>query len=157
MGIVAYQYTCKECGGHNLVVTHTWTIQAGANSERWQEWGPLQADHHWRYEFRELIEDDIENEVQRGDFGDFEEDDFASEPEEYEIYETGDRRREDEYSVNCETCDREVEFGWSVPDRQGLIWPVEETDFSPAASWPDPKYMDLWQERQWVRTGAIGR
>lgn len=65
------KFTCKECGGHTLIV---WNVLAGVNSERWQEWGPLKNNHHWRYEFRGKIEDDVENEVQRGDF---EEDDSA--------------------------------------------------------------------------------
>jgi hypothetical protein len=147
-----FKFTCKECGGHNLVVTHVWEILAGANSERWQEWGPLKNDHHWLFEFREVIEDDVENEVQRGDFGEFEEDDSATEPEEYEIYEPETSRESDNFFVNCGNCDREVEFGWSEPDRRGLIWPVEFSDFIPSECWPDPKYTDLWRERQWLRT-----
>ena len=34
------QFTCKTCGGHELIVTHIWNILAGNNSQRWQEWGP---------------------------------------------------------------------------------------------------------------------
>jgi hypothetical protein len=149
------KFTCKECGGHNLVVTHAWNLLAGANSERWQEWGPLKCDHHWHFEFQEKIEDDWENEVQRGDFGDFEEDDSASEPEEYEIYGTENDRASDEYFVNCEGCDREIEFGWSMPDRRGLLWPVEFSDFIPLESWPDPKYADSWRQKDWLRTAII--
>jgi hypothetical protein len=147
------KFTCTECGGHNLVVTHTWNIMAGANSERWQEWGPLKDDHHWHYEFRENIEDDIENEVERGDFGDYEEDDASTEPEEYEIYETETSRESDEFFVNCENCDRAIEFGWSQPDRRGLIFPAEFSDFVPTESWPDPKYTDAWEQKKWLRTG----
>lgn len=149
------KFSCKECGGHNLIVTHNWNIHAGANAESWQEWGPLKDDHYWQYEFREKAEDDEENEVQRGDFGDFEEDDSTSEPKEYEVYGTETDREEDEYFVNCESCDREVEFGWSKPDRRGLIWPVEFSDFLPAESWPDPKYTDAWQQRKWLHLGNI--
>ena len=149
------KFTCKECGSHNLVVTHMWNILAGANSESWQEWGPLMGDHHWHFECREIIEDDQENELQRGDFGDFEEDDSASEPEEYEIYGTQNDREQDEFYVNCESCDREIEFGWSKPDRRGLIWPVEFSDFVPLTSWPDTKYLEAWQQRNWLQTGNI--
>jgi hypothetical protein len=150
-----FKFTCKECGGHNLIVTHVWEILAGANSERWQEWGPLKDDHHWQYEFREKIEDDIENEVQRGDFGDFEEDDSATEPEEYEIYEPENNRDSDEFFVNCESCDREIEFGWSKPERHGLILPAEFSDFVPTDTWPDPRYTELWQQRGWLHMGNI--
>jgi len=145
-------FTCKECGGHNLIVTHVWTILAGANSERWQEWGPLKDNHHWHYEFKEKIEENDDDEVQRGDFGEFEEDESSSEPEKYEIYETETSRESDDFYVNCENCDREVEFGWSQPDRHGLILPVEFSDFIPSESWPDPKYVDIWQQKGWLRT-----
>ncbi len=65
----AFKFTCKDCGGHKLIVTHRWTIQAGPDSEDWQEWGPLNDDHHWHYEFKEKVEQNTEDEVQRGDFG----------------------------------------------------------------------------------------
>jgi hypothetical protein len=29
-----WKFTCKTCGGHKLIVTHVWSILAGANSER---------------------------------------------------------------------------------------------------------------------------
>jgi len=145
-------FTCKECGGHNLIITHVWSILAGANSERWQEWGPLKENHHWQYEFKEKIEENDDDEVQRGDFGEFEEDESSSEPEKYEIYETETSRESDDFYVNCENCDREVEFGWSQPDRHGLILPVEFSDFIPSESWPDPKYVDNWQQKGWLRT-----
>lgn len=145
------KFTCKKCGGHSLTVTHVWSILAGEESERWREWGPLKDSHHWQYEFKEKIEEEPDAEVQRGDFGEFEQDDSASEPEEYEIFEPQTYRESDEFFVNCDDCDREIEFGWSQPDRRGLIWPVEFSDFTPNESWPDPKYFDLWQKRGWVR------
>jgi hypothetical protein len=144
------KFTCKECGGHNLIVTHVWNILAGTNSERWQEWGPLNNDHHWQYEFKEKIEKITDDEVQRGDFSEFEEDDSDSAPEEYEIYETDTNRESDEFFVNCENCDREIAFGWSQPDRRGIIFPVEFSDFIPSKTWPDPKYLDFWQQRGWL-------
>ena len=149
------KFTCRTCGGHSLIVTHVWGILAGAKSERWQEWGPLKDNHHWHYEFKEKIEKNEDDEVQRGDFGEFEEDDSASEPEVYEIYETETNRESDEFFVNCENCDREIEFGWSQPDRRGLILPVEFSDFIPSESWPDPKYLDIWQQKGWVRRRNI--
>jgi hypothetical protein len=149
----ASKFTCRECGSHNLIVTHVWNTLAGVNSECWQEWGPLKDNHHWQYEFREKIEDDLENEDQSDDFGDYEEDDSASEPGEYEIYGTEKDRENDEFFVNCESCDREAEFGWSEPDRHGLIWPVDFSDFVPNETWPDPKYTDIWNQRDWLQTG----
>ena len=148
---VSSMFTCKECGGHSLIVTHIWNILAGVNSERWQEWGPLKDNHHWHYEFKEKVEDKPDEEVQAGDFSDFAEDDSESEPEEFEVFEAETDREEDEFFLNCESCDREVEFGWEQPDRRGLIFPVEFSDFIPSASWPDPKYLANWQQRGWNR------
>jgi hypothetical protein len=148
---LAYKFTCTSCGGHNLIVTHVWSILAGVNSERWQEWGPLNDNHHWQFQFKEKIEENPDNEVQRGDYGEFQEDDSASEPEEYEIFEPETSREGDEFSVNCENCDREIAFGWSQPDRRGLILPIEFSDFNPSESWPDPKYLEIWQQKGWIR------
>jgi len=86
-----------------------------------------------------------------GDFGEFQEDDSASEPEEYEIFEAETNRENDEFFVNCENCDREIAFSWSQPDCRGLIFPAEFTDFDPSEGWPDPKYLDIWQQKGWVR------
>ena len=152
----AFKFTCKECGAHDLIVTHVWNIQAGPESERWREWGPLRDDHHWHFEFKEEVQRNEDDEVQRGDRGEFEEDDSASEPEEYEVYETETNRESDEFFVNCGNCDREIEFGWSEPDRRGLIFPVEFSDFVPQQTWPDPKYVDAWQQRRWLHKGNAG-
>lgn len=145
------KFTCSQCGNHELVVSHTWIIQAGTSGETWREWGPLKNDHHWRYEFKEKVQSDEDDEVELGDFSDFEADDSSSEPEEYEINETRTDREGDEFFLNCGNCDRQVEFGWSLPDRRGIILPVEFSDFDPAKAWPDPKYADLWQQRGWLQ------
>jgi hypothetical protein len=151
----ASKFTCNKCGSHELTVTHIWNIQAGNASEKWQEWGPLKENHHWQYEFKEKVEEHAEGDVQRGDFGEFEEDDSVSEPEAYEIYEEETDRENDDFLVHCGNCDREIEFGWSQPYRHGLIFPVEFSDFDALESWPDPKYVDVWQQRGWFRTGHI--
>ena len=56
-----------------------------------------------------------------------------------------------EYWVRCSGCHREIEFGWSHPDRGGRIWPAECTDFNPWKSWPEPRYRDKWLECGWIR------
>jgi len=152
-----WEFTCKTCGDHSLTVTHNWTILAGSDNESWQECGPLESDHLLRFNDREKIEkeDDEEDEVERGDFGEFAEDDSASKPEEFEIFEQESDPESDEFYVNCAGCDREIEFGWSQPDRDGRIFPVECSDFVPLETWPDPKYVDIWQQRGWLRTGDV--
>jgi hypothetical protein len=148
-----WKFTCKTCGGHKLTVTRVWKILAGPDSESWQEWGPLEADHHWHYEFNERVEENPDDAVERGDFGEFLEDDSASEPEEYEVFEAENDPESDEFYVNCATCDREIEFGWSQPDRGGRIFPVECSDFIPGEIWPEPRYLDSWKQKHWLRTG----
>jgi hypothetical protein len=148
-------FTCQECGGHNLIVTHVWSILAGPDSENWQEWGLLKANHLWRYTFKEKIdkEEDDDDEGGQGDYGEFAEDDSDSEPEEYEVFRPESDSESDEFFINCAGCDREIEFGWSKPDRGGRIFPVECTDFVPGKFWPEPRYFDSWQKKHWLRTG----
>jgi len=149
------EFTCKTCGGHQLNVTRVWKILAGPDSERWQEWGPLEADHHWRYEFKEKIgkEKDNDDEVERWDFDEYTKDDSSSKPEEYEIFEEESDPGGDEFYVNCASCDREIEFGWSQPNRRGGIFPVECSGFIPGEIWPEPRYLDSWHEKHWLQTG----
>lgn len=149
----APQFTCSRCGGHELIVSRVWNIEAGTDSETWKEWGRLKDDHHWQFEFKEKVEANADDEVQRGDFGEFQEDESATEPEEYETHEMQTSRESDEFFVNCGDCDREIEFGWSEPDRRGLILPVEFSDFDRLESWPDPKYTDAWEQRGWLLAG----
>jgi len=151
-----WEFTCKTCGGHNLTVTHAWSTLAGPESESWREWGPLEADHLWRYDYREKIENDEDenDEGERGDFGEFAEDDSDSEPEEYEIFEQESDPEGDEFYVNCAGCDREIEFGWSSPERGGRIFPVECSDFNPGETWPEPRYLDSWQKKHWLHSGG---
>jgi hypothetical protein len=127
-------------------------MMAGPDSEHWQEWGPLEGDHHWHHEFKERVEENPDDEDERGDFGEYQEDDSASEPEEYEAFEPQKNPESDEFYVNCACCDREIEFGWSQPDRGGLIFPVEYSDLVPEKTWPEPRYRASWQQRLWLRT-----
>lgn len=58
---------------------------------------------------------------------------------------------EDAYYVSCQNCERSIEFGWSLPNGQGLIYPVECRDFDPFQCWPDPLYVYDWMKRGWLR------
>lgn len=122
----APKFTCKTCGGHNLIVSHVWIISTAGASVRWKEWGALKDNHQWQYLFREEVGENTAGDLQTGEF--------------------------DEFFVNCETCGSEVEFGWSQQDRCGNILPVEFSDFMPAESWPDPKYSSIWQQNGWLQT-----
>jgi hypothetical protein len=149
----SWEFTCKTCNGHQLTVSRKWTILAGPNTERWQEWGALKNDHSWQFEFEEKIEKKGGDKVEQGDYGKFAEDDSSSRPEEYEIFEQESDSESDEFYVNCTDCDREIEFGWSQPNRGGRIYPVECSDFKPRETWPEPRYLGLWQRKGWLRMG----
>ena len=146
-----WEFTCATCGGRKLNVYRVWNILAGPESETWQEWGPLEADHTWKFEFKEKIEEDNDDKVERGDFSEFAEDDSASKPEEYEIFESEDNPGNDKFYVNCAGCDREIEFGWSEPNRGGGIFPAECSDFISGKFWPEPRYLDSWQRKGWLQ------
>ena len=147
----AWEFTCTTCGGHKLNVYRVWNILAGPDSETWQEWGALEANHLWRFEFKEKIEKDTDDEVELGDFGEFTEDDSESEPEEYEVLNQESDPESDEFYVNCASCDREIEFGWSESNRGGGIFPVECSDFVAGKFWPEPRYLDSWQQKGWLQ------
>jgi hypothetical protein len=145
-----WEFTCKTCGDHKLTVTRVWKILAGPDSESWQEWGPLEADHHWHYEFKERVEKNPDNEAENRDFDEYAKDDSSSIPEEYEIFEEESDPGGDEFYVNCASCDREIEFGWSQPNRGGRIFPAECSDFTPGEIWPEPRYLDSWHQKHWL-------
>jgi len=148
-----WEFTCKTCGGHRLTVYHVWTILAGPDTEHWQEWGPLDSNHLWHFEFKEKIEEekDRDDESDPGDFGEYAKDNSSSKPKDYEIYEPEDNPGNDKFFVNCASCDREIEFGWSEPNRGGGIFPVECSDFNPEGIWPEPRYLDSWHQKHWLR------
>ena len=152
-----WEFTCKTCGGHKLTVTRVWKILAGPDSETWQEWGSLEANHEWRFEFKEKIEiekdkfKDKDEAFERWDYSEYTKDNSSTKPEEYEIYETEDNPGNDRFYVNCSSCDREIEFGWSQSNRGGLIFPVECSDFIPGKYWPELRYLDSWQQKGWLK------
>ncbi len=147
-----WEFTCKTCGGHTLTVTRVWLVLAGPDSERWQEWGQLNADHTWRFKFKEKIkkEKDKEEDDDRWDFGEYTKDNSSSKPEDYEIFESQSNPGNDKFYVNCASCDREIEFGWSHPNRGGGIFPAECSDFVPGEIWPEPRYLKSWQQKGWL-------
>jgi hypothetical protein len=148
-----WEFTCKTCGGHNLTVSHVWTILAGPDTESWQEWGSLEGDHSWHFEFKEKIQKEKEEDgdADRGNFGVYLKDDSSSKPEDFEVFESEGNPGNDKFFVNCASCDREIEFGWSQPNRGGRIFPVECSDFIPGEIWPEPRYLSSWHQKGWLR------
>jgi hypothetical protein len=58
---------------------------------------------------------------------------------------------DEEYVVKCGGCGREIEFGWSHPERGGRVWPAECSDFNPWTCWPEPRYVESWRAKGWLR------
>lgn len=150
------EYTCKVCGTHELTVTRVWQILAGPESETWQEWGPLKANHLWQFKYKEKIEavkEDVDAQMNyRKVFSKYAKDTAISKPEKHEIYEQQDNPGNDMFYVNCTGCGREIEFGWAQPDRVGGIFPAECSDFNPKEIWPESRYLNSWHEKGWLRT-----
>ena len=165
-------FTCQKCGAHTylvdeqrtLVITHTHSLLCecgrsptgfaaeGADEVRttYSRFGELDEDHRWEYTDSEEMDSDTEA-------GEWEVlcpncyDDAAA--EDWTTVEADREVDEDsvEFHVTCASCRREIEFGWSHPDRAGRIWPVEASDFNPWKSWPEPRYRESWDARGWLR------
>lgn len=164
-------FTCKNCGSHDLrieweyaVIHHckqTLPCDCGKTIDgiaaqydydivrSYRYMGFLDETHHWEKEESEMLdeekgEDNLEvfcNECYETAEDDWQDEDGESEkdPDSTEFY------------VYCDGCDREIEFGWSHPDRGGRIWPAECTDFNPWKSWPEPRYRESWAKKNWLR------
>jgi hypothetical protein len=152
-----WEFTCKTCGGHGLTVSRVWFVLAGSSIEGWQEWGPLKGNHFWQFKFKEKIEKETnkhkDDKVSRWEFGKDTKDSSSSKPGENKLFEQESSPAGHKFYVHCAGCDREIEFGWSHPNRGGRIFPVECSDFLPEEVWPDPKYVEVWRQRGWLRKG----
>lgn len=59
---------------------------------------------------------------------------YDAEPDQWEIEDTSDFEKDEDrdyWEVRCASCDHEIEFGWSHPDREGRIWPALRLDVAP--------------------------
>ena len=164
-------YTCVECGCHEFIVVHEYTltepyseqvlcdcdgtddgiafVRQAHTATPYLASGELDDEHHWHEEWPEPMaeaeDQEDESEVFCGD---------CAENNEIQIAEDEGEYGDDEFYVRCNDCDREIEFGWSHPDRGGRIWPVEASDFNPWKSWPEPRYRDAWAAKNWLRPGV---
>lgn len=168
------QFTCKECGCNELVVKEYYTIvqlltetqecscgegEGGLAYDRSYElrtsmvdYFQLEEDHHFTHRIEQknlddpqMSDDQEENIYCENCFDPIEECDvFEKDPE-------NESEVDEQFFVVCGDCKREVEFGWSHPDRGGRIWPVESADFNPYKSWPEPRYRENWRKKKWLR------
>jgi hypothetical protein len=167
-----HMFTCKECGAHNLRVV--WQYETVTNYTQNLEcecgkgeddlaatreieirkiheaWGYLDENHRWSEEEEEEIdseEEEVNFEVFCSEcFEEASSDDWETTDPEVEV-----DQESYEFYVRCDGCEREIEFGWSHPDRGGRIWTAEDTDFNPWKSWPEPRYRENWAKKGWLR------
>jgi len=168
-----YMYTCPECGSHALRVEKEYVVTTYYRDElpcdcgesenglaavreyhivvAWRETGWLDADHQTLPDDQErqdveTVEDDSEvfcDCAEGADPDDWQTEEDPSAPEEED--------QDPVIYVRCGGCCREIEFGWSHPDRGGRIWPAECSDHNPYLSWPEPRYRERWREKGWLR------
>jgi len=172
-----FLFTCKDCESHDLYVeklhsvtthlTETLSCKCGAADDgiaterrshvvtAYVSWGPLDEEHRCEFDEGCEVEDGGEQEedeyevfcnkcLENAQDGDWEtEQEDENDEDSYEFY------------VKCSGCDREIEFGWSHPDRGGRIWPSECSDFNPWMSWPEPRYVEKWKQKNWLRPDLI--
>ena len=164
-GFEEMEFSCKECGSNEVLVYHNYdlirdyievnrdelVVYEKRITEYWEEWGPLDETHRWEYEDSEKTGSDDE----LLDYYSVDEDDLEEylEAAEAEIIIEVDEDSH-EFFVLCAGCEREIEFGWSHPDRGGRIWPAESSDFNPWKSWPEPRYRESWRIKGWLRPGT---
>ncbi len=75
-------------------------------------------------------------------------------PDDGEIRGTSDFEKDNDkgyWEIRCASCDHDIEFGWSHPGRTGRIWPAESSDFNPWKSCPDPRFVESWEKKGWLR------
>jgi hypothetical protein len=107
-----------------------YALDYGRYRDSIERWGLLDDDHQVEFEEDEKLEESINWDEE-----------FHDEP----------KAADEEFYVNCEGCEREIEFGWTHPDRGGRIWPAECADFNPGMCWPEPRYREAWAEKNWLQ------
>lgn len=165
-------YTCKKCGCHEFVVEHLHTqdiliedllrcscgnldkgyaaILKNKLIKGMRSWGFLSEDHTvGKWDKEEVdVSTEQDNDPQINCFKCYENDSDCDwevgEEFESEIF-------DEEWVVRCSECNREIEFGWSYPNRDGRIWTPEAQDFNPWKCSPEERYKEKWEERGWLR------
>ena len=172
---MTHPFTCKTCGSHEVMVSGMYTIleeftkilpcDCGKSPDGkavireyfvekiYEDYGLLDQEHRWepinRNKLIDRKEEDKDFQLNCGKcFLSYDLDN----PKWTTILENREMLEESvEFLVSCEGCGREMEFGWSQPERSGYIWPVEWNDFNHSLVWPEPRYREKWQQRGWLK------
>ena len=168
-------FTCKECGSKKIIVEEKSVAKyhhvkelactCGENSVAAKQ------KYHYSVECRTISELDEEHHFEVIETEEIENDDIENDDEEIfcaKCYSNADESdweqtddevceiKDDGFWVRCAKCKREIQFGWSHPDRGGRIWPVECNDFNPWKCWPEPRYKEQWKKNGWIRPDSSG-
>jgi hypothetical protein len=157
-------FTCKTCGGHELLVEHEYTLKelyshsmpCNCGKGKWDlsatysdwtmtrviRWGYLDDSHHWDFppdnveELDQWTDDEESLAVYCPDCHQHIRDD----PDVWPAKITNTREDDERWAMRCAGCRREIPFGWSHPSRVGRIWPVECDDYVEGLSWIEPRW-----------------
>ncbi len=165
-------FTCKDCGGHDLIVILHGTIVREVTETQDCDCGndesglAYQRNYHLHipyvksflldenHRFEEKLEEEYETPEKGEDVesiiycGDCYDPNYEGDIDEDD--QSNDEIEDLECFVECDNCKREIEFGWSHSDRGGRIWPAECTDFNPWICWPEPRYREIWRKKNWL-------
>lgn len=165
-------FTCKDCGGHDLLVKEYYKVarsitelqncscgksENGLAYERnYILYTPGVDFYHLNRDHRLEVANEFEEELDGSEVDEVEVNVYCKncynpfgechQDSDLLNLEVGDV----EFFVVCGHCGREIEFGWTFPRRDALIWPVECTDFG----WdciPEPRYRDEWASKSWLK------
>lgn len=136
------RYVPCDCGDNEVAVERRYR-----NESAYEQSGVLKDDHRVEFDSPEHVEDLGDEDEGYEVFcpkcaEDADESAWQMDPHQIETEDT-----DDEFYVRCSGCGREIEFGWSHPDRGGRIWPAECSDFNPWKCWPEPRYKEAWQQK----------
>lgn len=156
------EFTCKNCGRNKLIVLDKYStitrfervskedlkIYHGQLIEEWERTGELGDDHRIKWDGSPVR---FGSEEEINDWDNINQNDL----QEIDVEESYQERTLDEETwevyVLCGGCNREIEFGWSHENRGGRIWPAECPDHKPYKSFPEPRYIESWREKGWLR------
>jgi hypothetical protein len=170
--MVEFFFTCTECADHDLRVVRAYMVtthyemtlrcvcgeapddiaarKRGHVRALYQDWGWLNDAHRVDWEERGVKTETLHDEdacavvcrtcTER-----------AEEEAWHSVYDGALDEESRDWYLFCGGCDREIAFGWSHPDRGGRLWPVECTDFDPWKCWPEPRYIEAWAAKGWLR------
>jgi hypothetical protein len=170
-------FECKDCGSKRLEFTCTVEVlktikkvlpcRCGDGEEAaWRnEWRRVEVEQTGYVRANRHLHIEASDETQELDNG-TDDDEIGCEDcynkykdraDRWQVRESDSKPEDDDsdLTITCGGCGREIEFGYSHANKQGRIFLGEDdVDFNPWKTFPDPKYVEAWRERGWLRPGT---